>query len=270
MNFNDDINVADLALAIYRYLQKQFVLLSVFVLIGVVVGIGFYLLKPVKFRTEMLANSPVMNNRMVSIFNSLSLLVEDRQYKTLAYQLDIPANVAVSLISISASPSETESYQEGSTELLSFTVQILVADSSVVQGLQTALISFISNNEFVSAKIDLRRKLIEKMIAKIDEEVAELDTLQLKALRNKSTGSVQFTFGESSQTELVNLLTEKNRLLQILQETRPINVIQPFGICSIEKTGLLTLMAVFGFVFLVSGLVVSLFLELRKLAKQAA
>ena len=136
--------------------------------------------------------------------------------------------------------------------------------------LQAALISFIEHNDFVARKIELRRELLTRLIAKIDEEITELDNLQLQALESRTNQPLQFNLGSTSQLDLVALLTEKNRLVEILEETRPINVIQPFGMFSIEKSSLIVLMAAFGFVFLVLGMITSLFLELRKLAKQAA
>ncbi len=264
---NDDINVVELAIAVYRYVRKQFMLFSVFLFFGLLAGLGVYMVKDARFSTEMLANSPVMNNRMTSIFNNLALLVEDRQYHALARELNVPVSVAENLVAISAARNEIEDEKEEGSELLSFTVRITLSDTSSVNELQKAMISYISNNDFVRSKIDLRRRLIEKLIVKIDEETAELDSLQQLALQPKNAGQVQLYVSKSSQNDLVDLLTEKNRLLEVLQETQAVNVIHPFGIYSIEKTSWIILMASFGFVFLCLGILRSLFLELRNLAK---
>ena len=171
------------------------------------------------------------------------------------------------MVAISAARNEIEDEKEEGSELLSFTVRITLSDTSSVNELQKAMISYISNNDFVRSKIDLRRRLIEKLIVKIDEETAELDSLQQLALQPKNAGQVQLYVSKSSQNDLVDLLTEKNRLLEVLQETQAVNVIHPFGIYSIEKTSWIILMASFGFVFLCLGILRSLFLELRNLAK---
>jgi len=199
------------------------------VILGALLGMAyFYYIKPF-YESRMTLNSAYyqgqfLNNSIKNINN----LCREKNYTVLSKLLNIPKAKAKSLKGMEVekmiSPNlqmliDLYKNQEGSQHKLdslilnhndsTFQIKVQVYDTTALVGLDTILVNYIKNNNFVNKRIAIERKNLVNRRAKLIRESKNLDTL--KSNINKS----YIATGQSKEGTNVTL-NEK--------ETDPINI----------------------------------------------
>ena len=220
---HDDIDLIVVLERISRFLSGNKKTLIITAIVGMICGGVFYYTLPKSYSSTMILRTQVLTNaeeiEIVSDWNNLRSYGE---YGLLARTLHCTPELISKLISIKA---------ENISNLLpatsAFTVTVLVSDTSNLEELQNAIVFGLENNEFVQAKVNLKRDNTIQLIDNINQEIAKLDSTQRKiesSNTGKPTSSPSFMVDISNLN--VQMITLREKLYQNQETLKFVNGIQ--------------------------------------------
>jgi uncharacterized protein involved in exopolysaccharide biosynthesis len=178
-NFNDEINIQDLAIRIIRYFRKYFNFILVLTIIGLVIALFVYLTLPKTFESKLIVMSDILTESYSKeITESLNNLIKEGNSKTLATKLDLSESESELINKINVESVKKDNQDKEIGEI--FIVTADIRDKNILPKLQTGIIQFLRNNEFVRVRVDQKKKYFVSMIDKIESEIKSLDSLKKK------------------------------------------------------------------------------------------
>lgn len=224
------LSLKDLIQIISRFLNERKLLLLSAPFIGILLGFLIDTQVPKKYETSFLIDSPIISNTVLhGVINNIQTGLKEKQYEKLAELSDHDANIWSSISSIRSKVLTGESLAAGhKKEVLQIDFEL--TDPEKATDGQKAIFQFIQNLPEISQEIQAYRDIRLNSIEKIDEEVAQLDSLQelmLELLSSKSTALPLGIGGNGSQGDMLLLLEKKNLLLDELNSTGRLKLITP-------------------------------------------
>ena len=175
---NEEIDLGQLAIRIIKLGAKYRILIVLCALLGAIVGYTYYkLVNPVYSSSMMLQSDILTEAYSETLTENLKKLIDEKNNKALASKLSIEESQASQLVNIKVESVEGSSGSEG-TENIIFLISVETKDNSILPDLETGIISFLENNEFVKKRIDLKKVRFEALIDQMDAEGLELDSLK--------------------------------------------------------------------------------------------
>jgi hypothetical protein len=225
---HDDIDLIVVLERISRFLSGNKKTLIITAIVGMICGGVFFYTLPKSYSSTMILRTQVLSNpEEIEIVSGWNGLLGFGEYGVLARTLHCTPELISKLSSIKA---------ENISNLLpttsAFTVTVLVSDTSILEDLQNAIIYGLENNEFVQAKVNLKRDNTIQLIDNINQEIAKLDSTQKKiesSNTGKPTSSPSFMVDISNLNVQMITLREKLYLNQeTLKFVNAIQVLQKF------------------------------------------
>lgn len=186
---------------VFLFLDKLFSnakLIIALVILGTLLGIGYYSLIKPYYESRMTLSSAYYRGQFLSnSIQNLNRLCAEGNYNVLSNLLNIPVNQAKTLRRIEleqvVSPrmqflmsmyknDEVNKRRLDSLVLnqvdSTFQIKVQVFDTTTLVGLDTILVNFIKSNKFVNKRIAIERKNLLNRKAKLIRESKNLDTLK--------------------------------------------------------------------------------------------
>lgn len=170
---------------------KNFKTLLLFCIIGVVIAVGLFFLKKKIYTSELtLTHNRLNNSECYSLLNDLTRLLENsspENDKTLAKKLNISVNDVRQIKNITPkalNESLEKKYKDSASVILPFKVEARIYNPSILNDLQTGILSYLETNEYVFKRKEINRKHLELYEEKIRTEITGIDSL--KQLVDKS------------------------------------------------------------------------------------
>jgi len=196
MNPSDNIGLTDFLVIVFKFLKRNFILISITTLIGLVIGIAYVSQKPDYYSTELIGFSPVVHKTtLLEIMSPITILAEEKNYEELSSKLNLSIDEASQIRSIqfldskhtktSHAPSVTDN-KLGNLIL----VKALVYDKTVLENLEKGIYFFTNNNSYTKNRETLERQKMETMISEISKNIAMIDSLNVAKANESGRSSV--------------------------------------------------------------------------------
>lgn len=280
--------------AIYADL-KIFIALTI---LGALLGLGYFYSTEPYYESSMTLNSEYFKGELLdNTIRNLNEVCGERNYYLLATLLEISPNTSKQIKSIKVSPvipqnyrrllefyASDDKYKEQLDSLLmynnqsNFQLNVEVYDTAALRGLDTVLVNYIRNNEYVKKRIEIDTINLRNLKRKLIRESSSLDTLKRSiAASIKSSGDAgrsgtnNVILGEKSvnpieiyreDLEIYNRRQEIDRQLALNAE---IEVIEKFIPYADPKSGSLVTNVLKG---IIAGIIISFLYVLYKLLRE--
>jgi len=160
--------------------NSRIIFYSVF--LGVVLSLtNFFFIEQHKYKTSLILVSNLLSDEFCgSLVETLHELSREKNYDILSEKLKLSLDITKKIKSISyikyqsVAPKDT---MIGSP----FSIQVVVYDNSILDTLQTSLISYLENNEYALKRKSVRNEILKDFSVKMERDLSDLDTIVKKA-----------------------------------------------------------------------------------------
>lgn len=249
-NKNNELDLAVFLTGIYRFFYQNFKFILGFLIIGVVFGIIYNVVKKPYFETSVYATSALSyfeteevdykskkivldQQAIVDLINNVSLLIEDQELEEISQKLNIPFEIAENIRFLEA---EELFYVDGDNiqqKRDKFKITLEVYENSSIPIVQKGLRYFIENNSYVKNQYEFYLEQSGELSFKIEKEIQDLKEIRM-LLGSKSVGDyseIKFN-SENTQTEnqIINLFIKKQQIQKHMKLLKPINFLGNFSV----------------------------------------
>lgn len=220
---NDEIDLTELMVKMRNVLVRNTILIVILILSGLSLGLAYYLLKPPVYQSEIVLRAGVLDGPMLNTLNgSLTRLIDEGNFDALSSKLKISSEVAknVKKIVISAVGEEGEFYRISASSL----------SPENWQDLQQGLLDYLRNNAYVNRRVALQEQRYKNLIAKLDAEIQQLDSLNLMSNGGEKVGKGNFIIMNPSDvySTLITLYKERQEYKEELEYNTAVEVFEEF------------------------------------------
>jgi hypothetical protein len=260
---SEDIDLLEvLAKAIQLAKENAFVITVAF-FVGTGLGVAYYQLIPNTYESKMLISSDILTESYSqTLMENINRLVDEENIQTLAHKLSVTADQATEIgeIEIKSAIGKPDGTPESGKVYLS--VEAESTDNNIWPVLQTALVNYLQNNEYVRIRVEHRKRYTNQVIAKIDLELNDLEALKDKFTQDGFTRSGKeslVVFDPTTiNTKILELNKERIGLQNSLETINSIQVVEGFTAFKKPATPKLSLSVLAGSTFglVLAGLLV--------------
>lgn len=179
-HYNDDeIDLKDLLKKIINVLERGLKIIFLSILLGAILGAGYFLYAKETFRSSMVLRSDILVLANIkSLISPLEQLLEEGNSELLAQNLILDEN-AVELLNKLEVESVFEKEADNKEEEASyFEVTATVSANSILPALQKGIIAYLQNNDFVKRRVAIKEEGLKALIKQVDNELKEIELLK--------------------------------------------------------------------------------------------
>jgi hypothetical protein len=257
-NNNDDIDLLLIVANTVNFLKKNGRKLLLSAVVGLFCGAILYFSLPKFYTSRLLLESEIINNTEVkTIVENWNAMLKPSGYPYLMKELNCDRATLVSTKRLAAEPINPQNEVQPGV-----IINVSVQDTSVLAGLQRALLNGFKDNVYVTRKVAQHRQGTISQIKKTDEEISKLDSSKqfiegtVESVRKDKSPLILDVTGISAQK--VGLMERKAALEERLEFVDGVQLIQGFSAVSGPKPGMFTYLGV-GFL---GGFLIAYFLML--------
>ncbi|MCW5910435.1 MAG: hypothetical protein KIT62_05145 [Cyclobacteriaceae bacterium] len=208
----DEIDLIELVVSILKFLNKNFIVFSGFILLGLGLSIGMYSISTRVYESKMILQSDILTESYAErITESLDRLIKEENRKMLSTRLNITEEEAQKISKIEIeSVKQTSTSKEKDESIFIITCEI--KEKSILPKLQDGIIALLRNNEFVKIRVKQRETYYTSLIAKIQEEINSLDSLKQRLFQGKPI------YGKSAEMMLVEPTSIYSKIIDLSKE----------------------------------------------------
>ncbi|TRX50961.1 hypothetical protein FNH22_25250 [Fulvivirga sp. M361] len=178
-NSSDEIDLGELLLKLLKLLNRNKLVFLSAIIIGMVVGAGFYGTKPAVFESSMMLRSDILTEAYSeTLTENLNKLIDERNRPVLSQKLSISEAEASHLREIKVENITDAAAPDGGPANIIFLISVEITDNAILPSLQQGIIDFLENNEFVKKRVQLKRERYVALIKQMKKEALELDSLK--------------------------------------------------------------------------------------------
>lgn len=246
---NNELDLAVFFTGIYRFFYKNIKLFLSCLLIGVLLGGVYDLVKKPYYNTSVYATSAlsyfeteevdfrskkiILNQQaVVDIINNLSMLVEDKELGEISQKLNIPIEIAENIRFIEA---EELFYVDGENiqqKRDKFQVTLEVYDNSSILTIQKGIQYFIEHNQYIKNQYDFYLRQSKELSDRIELEINDLKEIRSQVGAKPAGDYSEIKFNsQHSQTDnqIINLFIKKQQIQKHMELLKPISFLGSFS-----------------------------------------
>lgn len=262
------------------FIRNKYLITSI-TIAGILSVILFQKLKPAYFKTNAIATSgiaayerfeddDILNQRTaINMINNLQLDVRKEDYDALSKKLNISLEESSGIKYIEAEQIYREDKDEKKHNTPKFQIDLLVRDNSLITIVQTGLISYFNNNEYIKTYQRIYNETNNDIINSIDEEIKEL-----RSLRNAQNSTIDFSTHTilssrdemDIQNQIVDLKHKKSIIITNNEMLKPITFVEDFSHTTIEEREVIVWGSAIGFLSFIFSIIISIILEVKQKA----
>jgi hypothetical protein len=264
---NDDVDLSIVVRKMVRFFTINGKLLIIASLTGLFCGIIIHVSFPKQYEAKLLMESTVLSNLEQSeLIEDLGHLAR-RHNDLLQQQFNCPPAIAQNIMGLSIDQLSTT--PDG---VSSFIVTVNIKDTSLLHGVQDALLNGLRNNDFVKQKVAIRMASLEKEIEQAEGEITKLDSPKvfiesLVHAEKKDNGPLIVNVADISRQK-VEIAERLAGYKERLAFGKGVSLVLGYSTVYGPKPGLLTLLAAGLIAGFIIGYLVAVFRSLTRMAKQ--
>ena len=275
----EELNLSELFSNFVKFISRNSKLLLVFMGVGIISVVGYQKFKSPYYETKAICMSGISEyerqvqvedlsqRTAIDLINHLQINIENGDYSALTTLLGVDANIAATIKNIEAEQLSQEDMNEKFYALNKFEISLTVRDNLKINDIQSGLIYYFKNNEFVKNYYERYLQSCDNIIEVIQDEMLLLANIRKEGAKNNldisSVNVISDVEGNSvfSQTVALSQLREEIKTKQAL--LKPLVFVRNFANVNQKEDDILIwalLGAVLSFVF---GLFVALIREVK-------
>ena len=228
----DEIDLRELFLRLVLITKRNFWLIAAFFALGTALGTLYYALAPKEYTSEMVLNSDILKESYVDgAGDLLDDMISDKNTVLVSSMLGITPEEVGKIKSINFRNTETSRDKEKEDFFLTVTVKVY--DQNVLPALGKGIVGYLENNDFAKSRVEQRKIFYEKLIQKLEEEVASLENFKTSFysgtagfLEKNKTGVLMNPTDINAR--IIELTREKVSYQNELINVRGIEIVQNF------------------------------------------
>lgn len=207
---NDEIDLQELVVNIVRYFTRYLKFISLTSGIGIILGLAGYLLLPAVYESEMIVSSDILTESYSDrLTENLNRLIKEKNDSILAFRLGLTPEEANDITTIDIESVKKEAGSAEKAESATFIITVEIKNRSLLPKLQSGLINYLRNNEFVKTRVRQREQTYRLLISKLDEEIQSLDSLKDRLFQGKPV------YAKSSEMMLVDPTNIYSKIIEL-------------------------------------------------------
>lgn len=177
---DDEIDLKDLLKKIADILTRGTKTIILAVLLGAILGLAYFFNSKTTYESNMILSSEVLVLANVkALLDPFEPLIEEGNLAVLAERLGVDEGIAAKIKEIEVK--STFEKESDNKELVNyFEVTATVTDNDILPQLQEGIVNFLQNNEFVQKRVTLKEEGLKTLIARINKEIAQIDSVKQK------------------------------------------------------------------------------------------
>jgi uncharacterized protein involved in exopolysaccharide biosynthesis len=231
---NDEIDFQELAVGIIRYLKSNYKFISLAIITALVAAIVYIVTTKKEYESRMIISTDLLTENMSEQVNDRLSNLAKGSASILARQLGISESEASQITGLEIEFLETIRSQTPtltSDENL-FIVTATMLSKDLIPHLQTGLIFFLEQNDFIQIRIRQREDKYKTLIAKIDKDMRVMDSLKQRLLDGRPVASKNSEMilidAGTVFTEMIELKREQIIYKDALELSKSFKVIRDF------------------------------------------
>jgi hypothetical protein len=217
--------------------KKMLLLTSVFIFIGICIGItNYYNATPVYSTNMTLTSSLLTNEYCKNLIYDLQSIKEDNNNELLANKLNINIEAANAIKRLSYEGFLKEDKLDTIPIGTPFTIEMEYYDNDIVDSVEAGIVNYLENNKYAQVRKKAKRDRLQMMSNIILEEIASLDSLKevmAAGLAPRGTGN-GFVYGQpldpvNVYREAMQLHTERLKIEAEIKLIDNVEVINNFN-----------------------------------------
>ncbi len=254
-----EIDIIDLLVLISKFFKRRRLLLSIFVVAGIVFGVLSYYFTKKSYKTNLFVNSSIISkNLLYQSFSPIKINLKNKNIDFLQKKLNIDKETIMQLADFTIDTSIDNSVR----------INLELYNKNALNNISTGFVYYINNLNFVKGKISVERENLKKYISEIDSQLVNLKTTQkllISKLNNNSNMQVD-NIGNINEA-YVNIYEKRLKLQQKFNETNQIFLYNDISEDFVPQNSLFK-KVIFGLIiFTFIGFCIALYLEIRTIIK---
>ncbi len=200
-----------------RLIGSRWLSLSVFALLGALIALGIWKLKPPVYEADMTVSYQLYEKKIYAdMIAKLNELIKQNNHVSLAELLNWDLSSAQKVIHLKTYNIKREPLQHDlSTERIPFYISAGVSDPAVFEPLQSALVNYLNGTPYITERLSFMEKQHEERYRFLSERIQMNDSVSRFIL-----SGIQLSGHEASASALVELQRENLELQKLLAETK--------------------------------------------------
>lgn len=282
------MDIFNLLKSILNFLHRQWRFITLFFVIGLVLGLIYDFLRAPYFESTATATSglsyfegiidpseleyPIIDQKIaIDMVNGLGKIVESGEYQILANKLKVTEDIAQTVKFIEAEQSYELDLENRRQKLSQFSITIKVTDNQSIRSVSDGFLTFFNNNGYSNKNYTLFQKQSPELITYLNQEISDLQSYRSN-INNKtdfemSSISIANDNSESLQNQIIQLFQKKQDLERDLELLKPLSFVSNFPVYRKPKSRTMFRLGILSFSFLFLGFFIALFRDVKSFMK---
>ncbi|UII34305.1 Wzz/FepE/Etk N-terminal domain-containing protein [Fulvivirga ulvae] len=225
----DEIDLTELLVKLKNIFLRNKITIALLTIVGLLLGLLYYNLKPAVYQSEIVVRATVLNESLLKVINeNLTQLIKENNYKGLAQKLNLSTKVAEYIQSVEIEP--TDENADKKLEYAFYVIKVESFSNDHWSELEEGMLHYLSHNTYVKKRIDLKSEQYAGFIAKLDEEINQIDSLKrgLYQSENFNKDNVVLMNPGEVYTALLELIKQKQQLEEELEFNQAVEIVEDF------------------------------------------
>jgi hypothetical protein len=231
----DEIDLLELLAKFVITIQSNFKLIVGAFVVGSLLGLAYNQFVPKTYESRMLVSSEILTESLSkTLAVDLFQLIKENNVTTLSSKLSISPEVAskISKIEISNANEKSDGIKE--EEKINLTVTCQTSDNTIWPDLQTGIVNYFENNDYVKIRVEQKRNYSTEIIKKIDKELIDLNELKSRIANGQTATSGKenlVLFDPTTvNTKIIEMSKERIKLQDDLETVNSVQVVEGFTV----------------------------------------
>jgi hypothetical protein len=225
----DEFDLYDLFFKGVEIIRANFWLIAIFFVVGSLLGLGYYYSSTKVYETRMVVSSSILTRSYAeALIDRLNRHRRELDLKAIMESLNVSEPTAKNLIHLDT---EVVSQIDETKEPERFIITAEVLNQEILPDLQKGLVHHFANNEFVKVRVEQNKKYLSQMIAKVEEEIKDMEVWKEKIISGeffqRTQGNVMFD-PTTVNSKILELTKDKITLQNSLELANSVQVIEGF------------------------------------------
>ena len=273
---SDEIDIINILTSIYVAVKKNLKLIIIIVVMGIILGVLYYMNKKPIYKSYMVASSKVLKVEHIKLLiENLQLHLKNSDWDLLEKLLNLKK---VHIQEIAGIEIIENRIDEKKNENNVFYLEMNLKSNAKIETYQAGIIHYIENNTYVKKRIELEKKKHENLLEDIKVEEEKLDSIRKrindKFLAINQTDNYQANnifIQDLAELNLQKLMLRERKyntekLLALVENLQVIQNFQPYN--NPSSIGFLGVLIFSIGISLLVSLVLILFLEVSILVRK--
>jgi len=278
------MEIFELLKSIVKFWQKQWKLVFVFTLIGLILGFVYDLVKKPYYESSAIVTSglsyfegiidpnelayPIIDQKIaIDMVNAIGDIVKSSENEILASKLMLSSDVASTIKLIEAEQLYELDLENRRQKLSQFLIKIRVSENTSIPLVQKGIFDYFTKNAYTNKNYTLFKEQMPSLVLHLEQEIEDLKQYrkELKGKANLGLSSISIANNRSEimQNQIVQLYEKKQNLERDLQLLAPLSYVSEFPIYENPNNRMLIRMLALAILFFLIGFFYAIIVEVK-------